>query len=452
MKKIVLAILLACAMVAATQVSIQAQTAPQNPPAAQGASGAASSESAPTIKDPAEYNAYVAAYQQKDPNAKVSALEAFLTQYPNSVMKTTALELLMGTYQQTGNQAKMVDSAKRLVAADPCNLRALALLTFISRLNVASGQNAQENLNDLDQYANKGVECAKTAPKPAVLSQADYDTLKKQVEPIFEGGAGFAALQKKDYANAETHLKAAVDANPNDLQNVYPLAMAYLSATPPDTLNGLFYIAKAANLAAGSPAEQQIKGYGQKVYKNYHGSEEGWADYALPTAKSESAPPADWSTKITKYVPPTPAQQAHSIVDGKTPEQIAQLSFGEWELVLSAGAPEDQDKVWSVIKGKPLQMEGNVIEAASNTEIHIAASADDIEAKRTDITLTMTGPIPAARMPKADDVFDFEGVPTSYTPTPFMMMMEQGKLLRKAGAPAPKKPPVHRRPARKPAA
>jgi hypothetical protein len=64
----------------------------------------------------------------------------------------------------------------------------------------------------------------------------------------------------------------------------------------------------------------------------------------------------------------------------------------------------------------------------------------------------MTGPIPAARMPKADDVFDFEGVPTSYTPTPFMMMMEQGKLLRKAGAPAPKKPPVHRRPARKPAA
>ena len=39
------------------------------------------------IKDPAEYNAYVAAVQQKDPQAKISGLEAFLTQYPNSVMK-----------------------------------------------------------------------------------------------------------------------------------------------------------------------------------------------------------------------------------------------------------------------------------------------------------------------------------------------------------------------------
>ena len=42
---------------------------------------------APTIKDPAEYNAYVNAVQQQDPNAKAQALEAFLQTYPNSVMK-----------------------------------------------------------------------------------------------------------------------------------------------------------------------------------------------------------------------------------------------------------------------------------------------------------------------------------------------------------------------------
>ena len=32
------------------------------------------------------------------------------------------------------------------------------------------------------------------------------------------------------------------------------------------------------------------------------------------------------------------------------------MSFAEWELVLSEGAPEDQEKVWSVLKGKNLQM------------------------------------------------------------------------------------------------
>src|SRR5208337_171463 len=69
-----------------------AQPAPQAEKPAQPAA-------APVIKDPAEYNAYVNAIQQSDPNAKISALEAFVTQYPNSIMKNQALEILMGTYQ-----------------------------------------------------------------------------------------------------------------------------------------------------------------------------------------------------------------------------------------------------------------------------------------------------------------------------------------------------------------
>lgn len=456
MKTTVLAFVLVTALAAGAQDATPQQTQPAAPPASgqqpagqQSASqqpAGQSSAAAPEIKDPAEYNAYLGAYQQKDPNAKISALEAFLTQYPNSVMKTTALELLMATYQQTGNQPKVVDTAKRVLAADPCNLRALALLTFLARQSVASGQNPQQNLSDLTQYSNKGLECMQSGQKPAGISDADYDKLKKQVGLIFNGGAGFAGLQNKDYAKAQTNLKAAVDAEPNDLQNVYPLAMAYLTANPPDTLNGLFYIARAAGLASPGPAQNQIQSYGEKVYKNYHGSDDGWADYALPTAKTATEPPADWGTKITKYVPPTPAQQAHDLVKDKTPDQIKQLSFGEWELVLSAGTPEDQDKVWNVIKNVPLQMEGHVIEVTSPTELHIAGSEDDIEQKRADITLTMSGPIPKLRMPKPDDTFDFEGTPASYTATPFMMMMSDGKLLKKAGAPAPKRP-VRRRPA-----
>lgn len=441
MKTTVLAFVLVTALAAGAQDATPQQTQPAAPPAA----GQQPAAAAPEIKDPAEYNAYIGAVQQKDPNAKISALEAFLTQYPNSVMKTTGLELLMATYQQAGNQAKVVETAKRVLAADPCNLRALALLTFLARQGVSSGQNPQQNLADLTQYSGKGLECLQSAPKPAAVSDADYDKLKQQVAPIFNGGCGFAALQNKDYAKAQQCMKAAVDADPNDLQNVYPLAMAYLTASPPDTLNGLFYIARAASLAPAGPPQNQIQGYGQKVYKNYHGSEDGWVTYALPTAKTATSPPADWGDKISKYVPPTPAQQAHDLVNGKTPDDIQKLSFGEWELVLSAGTPDDQNAVWNVIHGKPLQMEGKVIEVASPTELHIAGSEDDIEQKRADITLTMSGPIPTARMPKPDDTFDFEGTPASYTATPFMMMMSDGKLLKKAGAPAPKKP-VHRRP------
>lgn len=446
MTKNVLAILLACLMAAAAQVSAQAPAA-QNPPAG----GAGGEQAAPTVSGP-EYNAYMGAIQQQDPTAKASALEAFLTQYPNSVMKASALEQLMSSYQAANNQAKVQDAAKRLLTADPTNLRALALLTFFARQGVMGGASVQQNLSDLQQYCAKGLDAVNNGKKPAGMKDEDYAKLKKDTSVIFNGGCGFAALQNKDYPNAQKFLRAAVEGEPNDLQNVYPLALAYLTPNPrpdEDALNGLFFMSRAVNLSGGNA---DLLKYLTKTYKNFHGSEEGLNDL-LACAKANPLPTADCTSKITKYVPPTPAQQAHDLVKDKTPDQIAQLSFGEWELVLSAGTPEDQDKVWSVIKGKPLQMVGDVIEVPSNTELHVAASADDIDAKRADITLTMSGPIPAAKMPKAGDTnFAFEGVPTSYTATPFMMQMNEGKLLRKPGS-APPKAPVRRRPAaRKPAA
>jgi hypothetical protein len=448
MKTTLLAIVLAVAFAAAAQDATQSQTQPAAPAGGQA--------QAPTIKDAAEYNAYVQAVQQTDPNAKVSALEAFVVQYPNSVMKTTALELLMGTYLQKSDQPKVVDAAKRLLVADSCNLRGLVVLTSLSRQGLQGGQNVQQNLADLGQYSNKGLGCLTTAQKPATMADADWNTLKKQAGPIFEGGAGFAALQGKDYAKAATHLRAAVEAeSPQDALDVYYLGFALFSTEPPDSVNGLFFTARAANLTTGQ-GQSQIQEYGRKKYKNYHGSEAGWNDGAnsvMAVAKSAPLPPAGFT--ITQYVPPTPAEQAHELVKDKTTDQIKQLSFGEWELVLSAGSQEDQDKVWNVIKGVPLQMEGTVLTASTPeadppssavSVLQIAASEDDIEQKKADITITMTGAIPARTMPKEGDTLDFEGTPVSYVPTPFMMTMEKGVLLKKAGTKPTPKPPVHHRP------
>src|SRR5207302_9207216 len=91
------------------------------------------------------------------------------------------------------------------------------------------------------------------------------------------------------------------------------------------------------------------------------------------------------------------------------------------------------------VQGVALQMEGQVIKA-SDKELQIAASQDDIDQKRADIVLTMTGVIPPRLMPKEGSTLDFEGTPVSYTPSPFVMTMEKGTLLTKS---APKKSPAH---------
>lgn len=402
-------------------------TASQQPGAAPAAGqpGAQAQPQKKEIKDPAEYNAYISAVQQKDPAAQVSGLEAFLTQYPNSVVKEDALAALMGAYQKAGNAPKMTDAANRLLAVNPDNVRGLALLAFTEK--------AAQKWTDAFQHATRGVQAVPKMQKPEGVSDADFQKQKDQLTAALNGIAGFSALQLKDYANAQKYLRAAVETNPNNLEDVYPLGLSYLSANPPDSVNGLFFIARAANLAPAGQAQTQITNYGKSVYTKYHGSDQGWTDL-LATTKTNPLPPAGFT--ISKYVPPTPAEQAADLVKTKQPKE---MSFAEWELVLSAGKPEDAEKVWNAIKGVPLQMEGQVLKA-SEKELQIAGSQDDIDQKRADIILSMSGAIPPRLMPKENSTLDFEGTPVSYTPSPFVMTMEKGALLTKA---APKRSPAH---------
>jgi len=92
-------------------------------------------------------------------------------------------------------------------------------------------------------------------------------------------------------------------------------------------------------------------------------------------------------------------------------------------------------------------MNGTVI-STTPTEFSIAGSSDDIDAKKADITLKFEDKVPVRLIPKDAASLDFQGEPASYTPSPFMMVMEKGQLLKAKAAPTTtKKPPVHHKPA-----
>src|SRR3979411_1344652 len=186
MKKILIAMLLVAAVTAVAQTA--ATPAPAAAPQTTTPSTTPAPAAAPQkkeIKDPAEYNAYVGAVQQTDPAAKVSGLEAFLTQYPNSVMKEDALAYLMAAYQQTGNQAKMLETAQKVLQANPCNIRALALVAYTKQAMGVAGQNAAQNFAEAGQAGEKGLQCLQTAAKPADTTDADWNKLKTQTTNIF---------------------------------------------------------------------------------------------------------------------------------------------------------------------------------------------------------------------------------------------------------------------------
>lgn len=403
MKKLLFTLLLAIATAASAQTSTPGQGQPTG------------QQQQKTIKDPTEYNAYMSAMQQ-DPRQKAAALEGFVNQFPNSVVKEDALEQLMVAYQQANDPAKMGDAANRLLQVNPNNLRALALLTYTKRTQAEAATSLpqqQQLLNEASQTAQKGLQAqqAMTSP-PEGVSPADFEKLKAGTTAIFNGAIGAAALANKDYATAQKSLRAAVEANPSNVQDIYPLALAYLQAKPQDAINGLWFIARAVNLTAANPAaQQQVAKAGQYYYKKHHGSDEGWQQLIAQTA-STPFPPAGF-TIAAAPPPPTPSEFANTIMQ-KYNGSPADMAYDDWLFILGSGNQQAAEKVWEFLKGKVLPLKGAKVISATPEEVQLATTDDDKQENKADVTVHLKAPL--ARVPQTGATANFWGVASSYTP------------------------------------
>ncbi len=412
MKKYLIVLLLVAAGIAAQEAPAgQQQPAP--------GTSATSQQQKKVIQDPNEYNAYVAAVNATDPAQKAQLMESYLQTYPNSVMKEDGLELLLKTYQQLNNSAQIKATAQRLLKVNPNNLTALALLSYLDRAQAqAGGTDAATLLQEAGQLGSRGLQVLQTASKPEGYTDEQWNTMKNSFRVIFLGSVGHAALQAKDYPVAQQNLKEVVAAQPTDVNSVYLLALSYLSPKP-IVVDGLFWIAKAA-AESNNP---QLLAYAKNQYARYHGSADGF-DQLLASAKTAPTIPAGFTVTPA----PSPADQAADILKKSTPDK---LSFAEWQFILTSGNKEAGDQVWSAIKGKPVQLVAVVIDA-SRDSLKLAGSADDIDAKKPDITLNLKAPLTAAHVPKAGAQLVIQGVPSEYTADgdAFNVTFSDGEVLK----------------------
>jgi len=409
------------------------------------------------IKDQAEYNTYVNALGQANPGTKAQSLEQFLLQYPNTVVKDDALEALMGAYQQAGDATKMQDAANRLLQVNPNAVRALALMAYTMRAKAESGgADVQQASTQARQYGEKGLAALQCFAKPAGTPDAEFETQKKQMAAIFNGAAARGALNTKDYAAAQKYFSQAVALDPNSLGDVYAAAVSYLEpkapAGPYDPI-GLWYAARAVALSANNPqSKAQIDKYGHAKYLRYHGADptdDHWQELVAQAA-TQTAPPQGFTVPPA----PTPAQQARKLIETKPANT---MDFADLETVFGNADPADSQNLLAKIKGQPMQPFAAKVIQSSPTQLSVAATQDAIEQNRADVIVTMVAPIPAKLLPKPGSETGLTGSVDSFTVgqlpanandpnamKPVVIMLTDGKLVRTAPEPAPKKAPARK--------
>jgi tetratricopeptide (TPR) repeat protein len=279
--------------IAANVIAAHAQ---QQPPAGQ-----------KTIQDPAEYAAYNAAVSTQDATARAEALEAFVQQYPKSMVLGDALEQEMAAYQAAGDSAHVTKVARRLLAADPGNIRALGIVVALDRISAAQGDNAA--LNEMCVDASGGMLEVPMWRQPADMSEGDYVTVSKLLNDIFTGAEGFCAVEQKNYSQAREWLTRAYGMDPTNVQDTYQLAVADLESMPLDA-GGFWYCARAIHLAQTAAIPQDatsMVAYCKDKYVKFHGADEGWDALGTSVAAEDALPP-DFAKRI-KAAPAAPAQK-----------------------------------------------------------------------------------------------------------------------------------------------
>ncbi|HEX3570286.1 MAG TPA: hypothetical protein VHU44_05630 [Acidobacteriaceae bacterium] len=462
MKKVVVSSLLACAVsfsgLTFAYAQAPAASQPGQTPGAAPASGGAAQ--CPPMPD-AEYKSYTDAINQTQPQQKAAALEAYLTAFPNSCVKQATLQILMVTYSQIPDVAKTLATADRILQLEPNNLQALYVQALLGRQSAdlqSDPAAKQAALDAAAAAAQKGL----NAPKPASMSDADYQKLKPAATTAFYGAIAQAALNRKDSATAIDAYKKELASVPVAqtqtpgplLQDTYYLGLAYMQANPPDYLSCAFYTARFVALAP-EPFKTQYGSTPKYCYHKFHGNDDGY-DQFVAAAQANLNPPEGLFATIKPA--PTAADIVNQVIQS-TPD-LGTLAVSDKEFILQNGTPDQAEKVWDTVKGKSVQIPDALVIASTPTQIQVAVSDDAKQSKTADFTFNlkpMDEAKTAAEKKQQDAIaaatavgqtVALQGTYDSYTPKPIMITMSDGEVvLPKAKAPA--HAPVHHTTARK---
>jgi tetratricopeptide (TPR) repeat protein len=412
-------------------------------------------------KDRDEYDAFQKVTQSTDMKARLEALKAWEDKYPTSDFINMRNQYFLDTYSKLAGtdpsqRQALLSKAQDALKKDPKNANTLYMICLWGPIQ--GGASPSPDLVSQVESAAHGFiagadDAFAAANKPANLPDADWQKAKVARIAKAHQALAWAALSKKDYAGAESEYRESLTVNPEDAPTSSQFGrVLYEEKDPKKIPDSLFEYARAGQYSGPGatlpPAgKQQALDFFNKLYKGFHGSDEG-RDQVLALAKSSALPPAGFTIVSANEL----AQKDADAVNKRIHDDPA---FGLWFSVKSSLTGDSGPTYFaSSVKDTELPGGANGVKDFSGTILSVEPADKPTrvtvgieDPTKADATLLFTTPIPAAALTKikVGEKVEFTGVADSFTKEPYMLTFKDPDIPGVQLAP----PPARKTPAKK---
>ena len=421
------------------------QAAPQAP--------AAAAQDAKLCYTLPEYNAYKDADGEANPQQKITKLDAFVKQYPNSCM----MPYIYPDYYKTDivlkNFAQAIEYADRQTALgdkidtaghlDAYYVRAQA---FFFGSNVPAFQ-TPDMLTKAREAAVQGLKTLDDFKKPEAMAQEQFAAAVKTYKTVFTTIAATTSMGLKDYPSAATHYKGLVTIDPTVPTSHYSLGVAELTMNPPAAVDGFWELARA--IALKVPNASAVQTYLKGRLNQYQGGLvncNNLVDEQVNTLLTLAAGSGDRPASLTI---PSAADLQKALADTENFIPVLKAGGDPAKVMWLASCGQEYPDV-GVYAMENAAAEGDAVSIKvyrPSTVDPDAAQKEMEAATEPNMVIKVVGQPEASRIQKSDP-FRFTGTLSAYSQSPFLLTWDKAKI-NTEDLPADKGVPGKKAPAKK---
>ena len=412
---------------------------------------AAAQDQAKTPYTMVEYKAYQDADAEQNPQQKITKLDAFVKQYPNSALMPYIYPDYFRTYVALKNFAQAIEYCdKQIALGDKIDAqgRLDAYYTRATAYYLGSSDKAFQT-PDMQTKARdaaaQGLKTLDDVKKPDATPAEQFAQAIKAYKTAFTTIAAMTSMGLKDYPAAATYYKALVAIDPTAAASHYSLAVADLTMNPPAATEGLWELARA--IALKVPNAPKVQDYMKSQLTRYQQAAcsnlvDDQVNSLITLATSSGDMPSSLSIPSAADL-----QKARDDTANFIPALQAGGDAGKVMWLASCGLEYPDVGVYAM-DNATVDGDNVDIKVYRPSTVDPEAAQKEVEAATTpNMEVKIAGQPEAGRIQKGDP-FRFTGTLSAYSQNPFLLTWDKAKI-NTEDLPAEKAAPGKKAPAKK---